>query len=74
MLESVGSRFRRDVILNDKIAEVNKLEGGIAKELQKLGEGDDQLKSILQGYIKQIGNIRQQYKDEQKAITETYGR
>lgn len=74
MLESVGSRFRRDVVLNDKIAEVNKLERGIAKELKKLGEGDDQLRTILQGYIKQIGDIRQQYKGDQKSITETYGR
>ena len=76
MLESAGSRFRRDVILNDEISNTSSLINNTTNIMNGLGNsaGDQSLKSTLSSFISSWQQGINNAKKEQTNITNTYGK
>jgi hypothetical protein len=71
LMESVGSRFRRDVMLNDNIAgaqsSISKINGALK------GVTDKGIRSTLQALIGTYNKRIEDAKKEQREITNKYG-
>lgn len=74
-LESIGSKFRRDVILNDKIDHAQGLLENVQEQLNGLSDmqDDDLLKQAVKGLVNYWQNAINNYKKEQDEITKKYG-
>lgn len=75
MLESVGSRFRRDVILNDVISNTNGLIKNAQGIMESLGNGKENqsLKHAIGNMISGWERTVNKAKKEQDDITKQYG-
>lgn len=73
MLESTGARFRRDVILKDKISSANSRLATIKNEMGKLGKITGATQKFYNKYINHYNKIVKDSTDEQEEITDTYG-
>lgn len=76
MLESVGSRFRRDVILKDEISGISNLINNTTNLIKGLGnsDGDKSLKTTLNNLISSWQQSLNKSKEEQSNITNKYGK
>jgi hypothetical protein len=75
MLESVGSRFRRDVILKDEISGISNLINNTTNLMNNLGnsDGDKSLKTTLSNFINRWKQNVNDAKNEQNDITKRFG-
>ncbi|WP_264537500.1 DUF6443 domain-containing protein [Flavobacterium sp. N1736] len=71
-LQSTGARFRRDVILNDRISYANSRLSNISKEITKV-KMTPGVQKFYNRYINYYNKIIQDATDEQDEITKKYG-
>ena len=73
MLQSTGARFRRDVILKDRISSAKSHLSSIRKEMSKLGKMTAGTQKFYNRYINHYNKVVEDSTDEQDEITNTYG-
>ncbi|OED47248.1 hypothetical protein AB832_00640 [Flavobacteriaceae bacterium (ex Bugula neritina AB1)] len=75
-MESVGARFRRDVILNDVIKNAQSSVKTIKNALKGLGNSkqDNNIRAALSNLINSVQQRIKEAEKEQNDITRKYGR
>ena len=71
-MESTGARFRRDVILKDRISYANSRLSNIKKEMSKINMTPG-IQKFYNRYINYYNHIVKNATDEQEEITNKYG-
>ena len=72
-LQSTGARFRRDVILKDRILYAKSRLANISKEMSKINKISAGIQKFYNRYINYYNNEVKNSEDEQDEITKKYG-